>query len=135
MAAWFEELSEFRRGVAECAEGGGCVSLRISRGRAGARGKSASDVGRLGFPKLTPTSLAFDRLTVDLSIANSALSGIAAAQTMFDVTAQAAARVGPADAGSNASAGTTGASGPVDVDVAVLRMALDSERSLVDILA
>jgi len=73
---------------------------------------------------------------MDLSVANSALSGIAAAQTMFQVTAQAAARAGTSDADpSAAGAGTTGASAPTDVGVAVLRMALDSERSLVDIFA
>jgi hypothetical protein len=54
---------------------------------------------------------------------------------MFDVTAQAAARVGPSAADSTDVAGTTGASEPANVDVAVLRMALNSERSLVNLLA
>ncbi len=72
---------------------------------------------------------------MDLSIANSALSGIAAAQTMFDMTAQAAANVVSPDAGGSTAAGAAGGSGATGVDVAVLRMALDGERSLVNILA
>ena len=74
-----------------------------------------------------------DAPTVDLSVGSS-LGGLAAAQTMFDVVARAAARVeasaaGPGDPGAGAGSGVT------DVDVAVLRMALDTERSLVNILA
>lgn len=68
---------------------------------------------------------------MDLSVANSSLSGIAAAQTMFDVTAQAAAGLGaPAT-----DSGSSGASESAGVDVAVLRIALDNERSLVNIFA
>jgi hypothetical protein len=72
---------------------------------------------------------------VDVSAANSALSGIVAAQTMFDVSAQAAARVQTPDAPGDAAAGSAGASAPAGVDIAVLRMALNSERSLVDLFA
>ena len=60
------------------------------------------------------------------------ISGLAAAQSMFGVAAQAAGSVGSAGAG-----GGSGATGNVaeEASVAVLRMALDQERSLVNILA
>ncbi len=61
----------------------------------------------------------------------SSLGGIAAAQMLFGATAQAATNAGPSD---SASAGASGSSAS-GVGVAVLRMALNSERSLVDILA
>ena len=64
-----------------------------------------------------------DCVPVDLSVAGAGLSAIAAAQTMFAVTAQAAAPV---------AASGDGATG---VEITVLRMALDNERSLVNILA
>jgi hypothetical protein len=57
--------------------------------------------------------------------------GLAAAQMLFGATAQAAANAGPSDPASGDSSGGS-ASG---VGVAVLRMALDNERSLVNILA
>ena len=72
---------------------------------------------------------------MDLSVANSALTGIVAAQTMFDASAQAAYRVRAPAGGTGAATGTSGASAPMNVDIAVLRMALDSERSLVEIFA
>ncbi len=59
------------------------------------------------------------------------LGGLAAAQMLFGATAQAAANVGPADSASGDSSGASAAG----VGVAVLRMALDNERSLVNILA
>jgi hypothetical protein len=64
------------------------------------------------------------------------ISGFAAAQSMFGVAAQAAVSVGSAgtggsDSGANASAGNVAE----QAGVAVLRMALDQERSLVNILA
>jgi hypothetical protein len=73
------------------------------------------------------------------SAVNSALSGIAAAQTMFDASAQAASRIGdPApDAGDSAAAvvGATAASEAFGVNVAVLAKALQAERYLVDVFA
>ena len=78
---------------------------------------------------LSPWTISVDRVRVDPI--NSSLSGIAAAQTMFDVTAQAATGLGaPATA-----SGASGASASGGVDIAVLRMALDTERSLVNIFA
>jgi hypothetical protein len=50
---------------------------------------------------------------------------------LFGAMAQAAANVGPADSASGDSSGASAAG----VGVAVLRMALDNERSLVNILA
>ena len=61
----------------------------------------------------------------------SSLGGIAAAQMLFDPTAQAAANVGPSDSASGDGSGASTST----VGVAVLRMALNLERSLVDILA
>jgi len=60
------------------------------------------------------------------------LSGLAAAQSMFGVAAQAAGSVG-----SSGGDGASGSAGNVaeQASVAVLRMALDQERSLVNILA
>ena len=64
------------------------------------------------------------------------MSGVAAAQSMFAVAAQAAGNVGSAGAGDSRS-GASGSAGNVaeQTSVAVLRMALDQERSLVNILA
>jgi len=64
------------------------------------------------------------------------ISGLAAAQSMFGVAAQAAGSVGSAGAGGG-DGGGSGATGNVaeEASVAVLRMALDQERSLVNILA
>jgi hypothetical protein len=70
---------------------------------------------------------------VDLSVGSS-LGGLAAAQTMFDVVARAAAPVEASDAGAG-QPGAGAGSGATGVDVAVLSMALRSERSLVNILA
>jgi hypothetical protein len=61
----------------------------------------------------------------------SSLGGIAAAQMLFGATAQAAANAGPSDSASGDGSGASTSS----VGVAVLRMALNVERSLVDILA
>ena len=57
------------------------------------------------------------------------MSGLAAAQAMFGVAAQAASGVTSADAGS--SGGGAGEA----VQVALLQKSLDMERSLVNILA
>jgi hypothetical protein len=64
------------------------------------------------------------------------ISGLAAAQSMFGVAAQAAGSVGSAAAGGS-NGGATASAGNVaeQAGVAVLRMALDQERSLVNILA
>jgi hypothetical protein len=71
---------------------------------------------------------------MDVSAVGS-LGGLAAAEMMFAVTAQAAAAVG-SQGDSSSDAATAGTSSrPTGVGVAVLRMALDSERSLVNILA
>ncbi len=60
-----------------------------------------------------------------------AMSGLAAAQSMFSATSQAATQVG-----ANGGTGATSAANAVEeASVAVLRMALDNERSLVNILA
>jgi hypothetical protein len=56
------------------------------------------------------------------------MSGVAAAQSMFAVAAQAAAGVSAASTGSGGSANEA-------VQVALLQKTLDSERSLVNILA
>jgi hypothetical protein len=63
------------------------------------------------------------------------ISGLAAAQSMFGVAAQAAGSVG-SGAGSS-DGGASGSAGNVaeQASVSVLRMALDQERSLVNILA
>ncbi len=63
------------------------------------------------------------------------MSGVAAAQSMFAVAAQAAGNVGSPDTGD--SSGASGSAGNVaeQTSDAVLRMALDQERSLVNILA
>ncbi len=61
----------------------------------------------------------------------SALGGLAAAQMLFGATAQAATNAGPSDSGSTDASGSSSSG----VGVAVLRLALNSERSLVDILA
>jgi hypothetical protein len=59
----------------------------------------------------------------------SAMSSVAAAQGLFAVAAQAASGVSGADAG------TTDGSPAEAVQVAMLRKALDMERSLVNIFA
>jgi len=59
----------------------------------------------------------------------SSMSGIAAAQSMFGVAAQAASGLTAADSGSGG--GGTGEA----VQVALLQKTLDMERSLVNILA
>jgi hypothetical protein len=60
-----------------------------------------------------------------------AMSGLATAQSMFGATSQAATQVG-----ANAGTGATSSANAVEqASVAVLRMALDNERSLVNILA
>ena len=64
------------------------------------------------------------------------ISGLAAAQSMFGVAAQAAGSIGSAGAGgSDSGAGASAGSVTEQAGVAVLRMALDQERSLVNILA
>jgi hypothetical protein len=63
-----------------------------------------------------------------ISSVSSAMSGLAAAQGMFPVAAQAAAGVNAASSGSGGSSSEA-------VQVALLQRALDSERSLVNILA
>jgi len=60
----------------------------------------------------------------------SSLGGLAAAQMLLGATAQAAANVGATDAAS----GDATAAASSGVDVAVLRLALNNERSLVNIL-
>ena len=61
----------------------------------------------------------------------SSLGGTASAQMLFGATAQAAANAGPSDSASGDGSGASSSA----VGVAVLRMALNVERSLVDILA
>lgn len=64
------------------------------------------------------------------------MTGLAAAQSMFSVAAQAAGSVGSSGADSSTGAGAaSGANAAEQASVAVLRMALDQERSLVNILA
>jgi hypothetical protein len=64
------------------------------------------------------------------------ISGLAAAQSMFGVAAQAAGSVGSAGAGgSNGGASASAGNVAEQAGVAVPRMALDQERSLVNILA
>jgi hypothetical protein len=65
---------------------------------------------------------------------NASLGGLVAAQTMFDVVARAAAPVEASGVGPEPPAAGAG-SGATGVDVAVLGMALRTERSLVNILA
>lgn len=68
----------------------------------------------------------------DMSIGavNGALNGLATAQAMFGAATQAGAQ-GDASAGGAASA----AQAQEDASIAVLRMALSNERSMVNILA
>jgi hypothetical protein len=69
---------------------------------------------------------------MNVGAVNGAMSGLAAAQSIFGVAAQAAASVGAAGGdGASGSAGNVAE----QAGVAVLRMALDQERSLVNILA
>ena len=63
------------------------------------------------------------------------ISGLAAAQSMFGVAAQAAGSVGSAGAGGSDVGPVLGGNVAEQASVAVLRMALDQERSLVNILA
>jgi hypothetical protein len=66
---------------------------------------------------------------MDISGVNSAMSGLAAAQSMFGATASAAAGVSAPDPGdANGSAAEA-------VQVAVLQKSLEMERSTVNILA
>jgi hypothetical protein len=65
---------------------------------------------------------------MNISAANSAMYGLAAAQGMFGGAAQAAAGV-------TSPAGATDGSATEAVQVAVLQKALDMERGLVNILA
>lgn len=69
---------------------------------------------------------------MNIGAVNSDLSGAAAAQAMFAAAAQTAN-----DIGSPASGAAQGSAGNVaqQAGVAVLRMALDNERSMVNILA
>jgi hypothetical protein len=69
---------------------------------------------------------------MSIGAVNGALTGLAAAQSMFGATAQAAGTVGSSSGdGGSASAANVAE----EASVAVLRMALDQERSLVNILA
>jgi hypothetical protein len=63
------------------------------------------------------------------------ISGLAAAQSMFGVAAQAAGSVGSAGAGSSDGGASSAGNVAEQASVSVLRMALDQERSLVNILA
>lgn len=65
---------------------------------------------------------------MDVSSVNSALSGLAAAQGMFGVAAQAASGISDANAGSGGGAAEA-------VQVALLQKTLAMERSMVNILA
>jgi hypothetical protein len=69
---------------------------------------------------------------MSIGAVNGALSGFAAAQSMFVATAQAA---GNANSSSGDGGGTSASNVADEASVAVLRMALDQERSLVNILA
>jgi hypothetical protein len=69
---------------------------------------------------------------MSIGAVNGALTGLAAAQSMFGATAQAAGNVGSA---SGDGSGASAANVAEEASVAVLRMALDQERSLVNILA
>lgn len=84
-----------------------------------------------------PGSADIRRMSV--SAVGSGLAGLAAAQSMFDASARAAARVSAADSGSDdvagGVAGMSVASAAVQVNIAVLKTALDNERSIVDLLA
>ena len=73
---------------------------------------------------------------MSIGAVNGALSGLAAAQSMFAVTAQAAGSVGSSGADDSDGGGSASAANVAEqASVAVLRMALDQERSLVNILA
>ena len=73
---------------------------------------------------------------MSIGAVNGALSGLAAAQSMFGVAAQAAGSVGDSGAdGGNGGGSASASNAAEEASVAVLRMALDQERSLVNILA
>ena len=72
---------------------------------------------------------------MDVSPASFSLGGLAAAQMMFGVTAGAAAAVQSPDAVSGDAGASTPAGGSTGASVAVLRMALENERRLVDVFA
>lgn len=85
---------------------------------------------------------------MSISAVSSAAGGLNAAMAWFDAAAAAAARTGlprsedaaapaatPSEDLVGAVTGTTLAAGAVDVQTAVLRTALETERSLVDVLA
>jgi len=67
---------------------------------------------------------------MSIGAVNGALTGLATAQAMFGAATQAGAQ-GDASAGGAASAAQTAE----EASIAVLRMALASERSMVNILA
>jgi hypothetical protein len=69
---------------------------------------------------------------MSIGAVNSILSGLATAQSMFGVAARAAGSVGGAD---NGGGGASAANAVEEASVAVVRKALDQERSLVNILA
>jgi hypothetical protein len=70
---------------------------------------------------------------VDVSGVNASLAGLAAAQAMIGVTAATAAGTGTSGGAPTGVAG--GSLAGTGVDIAVLKMALDTERSMVNILA
>jgi hypothetical protein len=70
-----------------------------------------------------------DGQRMDISGVNSAMNGIAAAQSMFAAASQAAANV------TSPAAGSSDGSTTEAVQVAVLQQALQMERGLVNILA
>lgn len=72
---------------------------------------------------------------MDVSSASFSLGGLAAAQMMFGATAGAAAAVQSPDAGSDNAGVSAPAGGATGADIAVLRMALETERRLVDVFA
>ena len=80
---------------------------------------------------LIPALARVDGRPMNISAANSAMYGLAAAQGMFGGAAQAAAGVTSPAAGAGAGDG----SATEAVQVAVLHKALDMERGLVNILA
>jgi hypothetical protein len=86
-----------------------------------------SDVGPVYGPARGPGAHHADVRSVDVSGVNASLAGLAAAQAMFGPTAAAAAGTG--SSGGDASGAASG------VGVAVLKMALDTERRIVDIFA
>jgi hypothetical protein len=73
---------------------------------------------------------------MSVSATSSALSGIASAQAMFDAAAEAVAATGTGDADpTEPIVATMIASDTEQLDIAVLRTALETERSLVNLFA